>query len=241
MSTDVLTAAGLNLHAVFDLAALPESLRAPLAGHDPRCRQLILIGHGGPRLWQAVQESGKNSGKESGIVSENPIDDFTRRTVGQWAAEQLAGRAWEIVYPEASDTPRPMPKTLDLQALGKLAGWHHDSPIMLGVNARWGSWFAYRAVLLAESDFAPTAKDLAPSPCVSCRDRPCIAACPARAIGAGRFDLAACLSYRQSPASRCAETCVARLACPVAPGERYPEAQIAHSYGASLRLMRRAG
>jgi len=221
-----LDAVGFNLHAVFDLATLPAAVLEPLAGHDPRYRQLILLGHGGRRLWEAV--------RASGIESANPIDDFTLRTVGEWAAEQLPGRVWEAVYP-AHDSARPV----GLQALGKLAGWHHDSPFMVGINAQWGSWFAYRAVLLAESDFTPTPRVDCGAPCPACAAKPCIVACPAGAMGDGRFDLKRCLDYRSSPESRCALACVARNTCPVAPEHRYPEAQIAHSYGRSLRLMAR--
>ena len=220
----ILDAAGLNLQAVFDLAALPAPIKAPLAGHDPRYRQLILLGHGGRRLWERVLASG--------ITSADPIDDYTLRTVEAWAAEQLAGRAWEAVYP---DHHRARP--VGLQALGTLAGWHHDSPFMVGVNDRWGSWFAYRAVLLAESDFAPTPRAATVSPCLNCRGAPCIAACPAGAMDDGRFVLNRCLDYRRLPDSCCRATCVARVSCPVAPEHRYAESLLSHTYSVSLQMI----
>lgn len=222
-----LDAAGLNLHAVFDLAALPAAIKAPLAGHDPRYRQLILLGHGGRRLWERV--------RASAIDSANPIDDFTRRTVGQWAAQQLPGRAWELVYPDHERPP------VGLQALGQLAGWHFDSPFMVGINDRWGSWFAYRAALLADSDFAPTRPARRVSPCVTCATTPCVTRCPGAALGAPGFDLAKCVAYRQSPASACRETCVARVSCPVADEHRYSADQLRHCYTISMRWIERRG
>ena len=226
LDASCLNADGLNLQAVFDLAALPATVLEPLHGHDPRYRQLILLGHGGSRLWQQVQVSG--------IASEHPIDDFTRRTVGEWAAGQLPGRAWKIVYPDHQST-RPV----GLQALGKLAGWHHDSPFMVGINPQWGSWFAYRAVLLADSDFAPTPRAETVSPCLSCVGSPCIAACPGAAMDDGRFALDRCVTYRQSQGSRCQTSCLARLRCPVAAENRYPAAQMAHTYAISLQMIAR--
>lgn len=222
-----LDAAGLNLHAVFDLADLPEAILAPLAGHDPRYRQLILLGHGGRQLWEKVQASG--------IDSADPIDDFTLRTVREWAGQHLAGRAWEAVYPDHERPP------VGLQALGQLAGWHHASPFMVGINDRWGSWFAYRAVLLADSDFAPTPPARLGSPCPSCVVRPCITRCPAPAVGDDGFALAKCVAYRQQQDSACRATCLARVACPVAEQHRYPVDQLRHCYSISMRWISRRG
>ena len=213
----LLNAAGLNLLAVFDIAGLPDAIRATLPEGK---RQLILIGHGGPRLWAAVQAAGIN-----GTKSEHPIDDFTVVTVRRWAAVHFGGAKFEILYP--GDAP------VGLQVLGRLAGWHHDTPFMVGINATWGPWFAYRAALVTDTDFAPTAPMTGTSPCQSCAAKPCITACPPGAAGE-RFDLKGCIDHRCSKGSTCAETCLARLACPVRPEHRYPVEQIRHSYGRSL-------
>ena len=113
-----LNAAGLNLQAVFDLAVLPAAMRAQL---DPenRYRQLILIGHGGRSLWEKV--------KVAGLSSERPIDEFTTATVEAWFAMQLPGVSHGVVYPGDG--------AVGLQSLGRLAGWHYESPFRVGVNA----------------------------------------------------------------------------------------------------------
>lgn len=212
--------AGLNLQAVFDVAALPEEVAASLEraapGHGRR--QLILLGHGGRRLWQAVQAAG--------LDSDHPIDDFTIASVGRWFAAVCPGRDFHLLYP--GDAP------VGLQQLGRLAGWHHPSPFMVGVRQQWGSWYAYRAALLADSDFPPTPPLQEASPCASCAPRVCIEACPAGALAGGRFDLAACVAWRRLPASPCRHTCLARLACPVGREHRYEPAQIRHTYAQSL-------
>ncbi|HEX6734134.1 MAG TPA: hypothetical protein VF096_04920 [Azonexus sp.] len=215
-----LAQAGLNRQHVFNLADLPPTLQEalqPLPGE----RQLILLGHAGRRLWDCVQAVD--------LSGEHPIDDYCRQTVARFFAEQLPGETYRLPYP--GDTP------IGLQALGTLAGWHRTSPFMVGVDAEWGSWFAYRAVILCATDFAPTPVIEAPSPCLDCRDQPCIAACPAGAAGTP-FNLAACTDERLRVDSGCAYGCLARNACPLGAEHRYVEAQIRHSYAQSLAMLR---
>ena len=218
---EFLDAAGLNRQHVFDLAALPAAITAPLAPL-PNERQLILLGHSGRRLWQQVQAAG--------IGGEHPIDDYTLQTVRRWLADSLPGRHYRVLYP--GEAP------IGLQALGALAGWHQPSPIMVGVDAEWGSWYAYRAALLVDADFCPTPRVDRSSPCQDCTTRPCLAACPAGALAGGRFDLATCSRYRLQTDSACAVACLARQACPVGVEHRYEPAQIEHSYRRSLAAIR---
>lgn len=218
--------AGLNLQAVLDLDTLPTEIVAELRRrHDPaqRYRQLILIGHAGKTLWDAV--------KASGIRSENPIDDFSVRTVKQWFSAHFADNAHEVIYP--GDIP------VGLQALGKIAGWHHASPLKIGIQQEWGTWYAYRVVLLADSDLAPSQPVHSESPCVRCAEQVCIVSCPAGALDGGVFVLQKCLAYRQSPASRCQATCIARVSCPVGAEHRYDDEQLRHTYSISLQNIAR--
>lgn len=214
--------AGLNRQAVFDLDALPADIAAPLrAGSNARFRQLILLGHAGRRLWEAV--------KTSDVDPEHPIDDFTMRTVRRWFADKHPQHTYDIIYPGS--------QTIGLQRLGQLAGWHHATPFMVGIDPKWGTWFAYRAVVLADTAFAPTRSVEGEHSCMSCKDKPCITACPANALEGGQFDLARCIGYRRQADSRCRETCVSRLSCPIGIEHRYPEEQIRHSYTLSLRAI----
>jgi len=219
----VLNEAGLNLHAVFNLEELPGEMVAELRSRfdsSQRYRQLILIGHAGKTLWESLQASG--------IVSDNPIDDFSVRTVEQWLAEQGAG-AHEIIYP--GEQP------VGLQTLGKLAGWHHPSPFMVGINEEWGTWYAYRVAVLADSDFEPTRPQESRSPCERCRDKVCIASCPGVALDGGTFVLEKCVSYRKQPSSGCRNSCLARISCPVGRQHRYCDEQIRHTYAISMKAI----
>lgn len=213
--------AGLNRQHVFAIDALPEAIRSTL-GDTENFRQLILLGHGGKRLWACVQAAG--------MVDEHPIDDYVVQTVAQIFAEHFADQKYRIVYP--GDGP------VGLQQLGKLAGWHHPSPFMVGIDDEWGSWFAYRAVILADTDFLPFYAVDRSNPCPSCSERPCISVCPAAALANGEFALDKCIAYRRQDGSACQYTCLARSACPVGSEHHYSEAQLRHTYGISLRMIR---
>ncbi len=215
---------GLNLHAVFDVDALPCAMQARLrecTGPAQRYRQLVLIGNAGPRLWASV--------KAAAPAAADPIDEFSIRSVAQWFAAHFGDLPHHRLYPGEA--------LVDLQGLGELAGWHHPTPFKVGIQQRWGTWFAYRVALLADTALAPTEARRGASPCDTCRDTPCIPACPAGAMAGGEFSLASCIAYRRQPASRCAATCVARLSCPVGAEHRYAEEQIRHGYSNSLKMI----
>ncbi|MGE5946610.1 MAG: hypothetical protein ACM35F_07945 [Betaproteobacteria bacterium] len=216
--------AGLNRQHVFDLAALPEDMAAAL-GIRPGERQLILLGQGGRLVWERIQVDG--------CTGEHPIDDYTLRTIRRCFAEHLPESRYRILYP--GDHP------VGLQALGTLAGWHHASPFMVGIDGEWGTWYAYRAVILADTDFRPSPAVDRNSPCASCGDQPCIGACPAGAMAGGAFALDKCRAFRTRDDSPCAFTCLARLACPVGSTHRYDAGQLDHAYTASLRTLREYG
>jgi len=234
---------GLNRQHVFNLADLPPKVTTTLGDTTPYC-QLILIGHGGKALWEYV--------KAARIGGADPIDDFTLRTIREWMSECQPDSRYAILYPG--------PQPIALQRLGALAGWHHAAPFMVGIDGEWGTWYAYRAVVLADTRFAPSpaldrapsARDTVPgstrnikevplgdsSPCVACQDKPCVAACPASAMAGGVFSLQKCVAWRKQDGSTCALTCLARVACPVGSDHRYCTEQLAHTYSISLQTIR---
>ncbi|MFZ5601431.1 MAG: hypothetical protein ACOY7J_03175 [Pseudomonadota bacterium] len=218
----ILSRSGLNMQAVFNTAALPPDLQQKLAALEPEAshyRQLLLIGHGGGTFWQ----------RSRGFVARtgHPLDEFAVDTVQRFLADAAPGARYRVLYPGASLIP--------LQTLGQLAGWHHPSPMMVGINDYWGTWYAYRVALVADTDFAPSVRVNSASPCTTCVEKPCLAACPAGALRArDGLHLERCLDHRTAPASSCGGTCLARVACPVAPQHRYPDQQIDYHYRYSL-------
>ena len=218
---DVLNHAGLNRQHVFDLAALPADLVAPLepATHE---RQLILFSHAGRRLWECVQAEG--------IHSAHPIDEYSVRTVQSWLMQALPQARSRRVFPGT--------QPIGLQRLGAIAGWHRAAPFMVGIDSVWGSWFAYRVAILTDTALPASPPIDNGYPCDNCVDKPCISACPAGALASGSFNLAACNAGRLATDSHCALACLARNACPVGAEHRYDESQIRHSAAGSLATIR---
>jgi hypothetical protein len=220
--------AGLNRQHVFALAQLPQDLLAPLAvqAHE---RQLIVLALAGRRLWERLQAQGPGG--------DDPIDDYSLRVAASWLAAAAPGARYRFVYPRGL----PEGRHLGLQRLGALAGWHHAAPFMLGVDAQWGSWFAYRVAILADTCFPATPVAASAHPCLSCDDKPCIGACPAHALDQGVLQASACRTQRLREPSPCALDCPARQACPVGAGHRYAPDQIRHGAERSLEALRRWG
>lgn len=216
-----LNAQGLNLQAIFNLEDLPPDVLAALpVDRNGPYRQLLLVGQRGGLLWQQLALQGMDG--------EDPIDTFSQTQVSAWLNQQHPGQRFRFVFPGAT--------AVGLQRLGTLAGWHHPSPFMVGVNSEWGSWFAYRAVVLTDTAMVPTAPLVSTSPCPACASRICVSRCPANALSDG-FNLSACLDYRRQPGSACQDRCLARNSCPVGEVHRYSDAQISYHYGQSMKVI----
>lgn len=217
--------AGLNRHHVFNLSDLPADVLVPLSPSIQE-RQLILLGHAGRRLWTRVQSEG--------VDALHPIDDYSVRTVENWLRQALPQAQARFVFPQGL----PEGRHIGLQQLGTLAGWHHAAPFMVGVDARWGSWFAYRAAIVTNTQLQPSVAENSEHPCLNCRDKPCINACRGQALGSGALDMQACFSQRLKTDSVCALSCPARQACPVGAEHRYEDSQIVHGAKYSLAAIR---
>ena len=104
------------------------------------------------------------------------------------------------------------------------------SPLGILTHPRYGLWHGYRAALaFAEAFTESDAKEVPRAPvCEGCRDKPCLTACPADAVTAGGFDVAACRRHLASEEGRTCldEGCRARAACPVGRDYTYPADQI---------------
>jgi len=227
LRSDLLDKQGLNLHAAFDVKSLPENIVNQLPPHAKNYQQLILVGHGGSKMWSVMRDQIKKK--------TDPIDEYSVNCVRQWMHIECPENRYEIIYPSGE-------LAIPLTKLGVLAGWQQESPLLIGINRRWGLWFAYRVALLADTNFEvvvaegsvfdPSVKQS--SPCTNCVGKECVQACPAKAIKGNKLDLNTCVVYRQEDASLCKDRCVARLSCPVKTEHQYTEEQIVYHYTRSL-------
>ena len=220
---------GLNLHFVFDIQQLPQSILKELEQQNSDLNdftQLILVAHAGKPLWETLAVNGMTQLQKQ---SSDPIDDFTVSSINGWFKQHHPTLNKKIIYPSTLPTP--------LQALGQLAHWHHPSPFLVGINNLYGTWFAYRAAVLCNSDFITSEPIKSQSPCTSCSSKACITQCPAQAVSEVAFNMDACLQYRLKENSLCQHTCLARVACPVGKSQQYTDEQIRYHYGVSLKMI----
>jgi hypothetical protein len=227
-----LRANGLNLLAVFDCAELPGRIRSAISrsGVDPTDYQrLVLVGHAGGQFWAGLKRA---VGTVSIAESDHPVDDCSKANVQNTVKDYWGGAAIEMLYPGEPAFP--------LQQLGRLAGWHHDSPLGIGIHRVHGLWFAYRAAFVIDAPLPLRKEPVTPSPCETCRTHACVDACPA---GAVRFsepiDTDACINFALAANSPCRETCRAREACPVAPQDSYGREQITYHYRRAIATIER--
>ncbi len=176
--------------------------------------QLLVFGHGGHSLWQHVK-----------IEGEDPIDQFSVSQLTRFM-ERINCADYEFLYPGDH---------LNLLDIGSQLGWYHISPMGIGINPQFGTWFAFRGVIAANTDYELSAKQTHDSPCVTCSDKPCVDACPVGAVQReGSFKLDRCITERTREGSGCAHQCLARNACPVGTEHQYTAEQIRYHYGRSL-------
>ncbi|RLP54056.1 MAG: hypothetical protein D6160_11980 [Ketobacter sp.] len=225
LSSALLTESGLNMQAVFALDQLPLSIKESIRSKVPELGSggsLLLVGNGGPFFWRYLNK------RKRPLI--DPVDRVAVQLVNQYVSAQWPQANARFLYP-GKQVP-------DLQHLGKLAGWHHDSPLKIGINPTWGLWFAYRALVVLDNELPVTSRVLSGSPCDSCVGKPCIQSCPANALEPGEDYLKRCGQYRVQAASSCKSTCLARLACPVQVRSRYDQSQIHFHYTHSLEHIR---
>jgi hypothetical protein len=221
--------AGLNLVAIFDCESLGPEITESIdtTGFAPLADcQLMIIANGGSHFWREMLTD--NIDLEAVA---DPVDHYVLDVISRSFNDDTAFR---VIYPGNHFVP--------LASLGKLSGWHHDSPLGLGIHEKFGLWFAYRSMLVTKKLFTASSQlsvNNTLSSCESCLDKPCVESCPASALAGQHLDIGRCITHRKSEQSTCQATCHARLACPVGREYRYGAEQIAYHYQHSLKSIRR--
>ncbi len=209
---------GVTSTATYD-AIVPAAHR--LARIAPGMRSAIVIGNGGRAFWDAFQRAAP-----AGL---DPLDAFTR-TVVRAATDPLPAGA-RVVYPfDHPGTP------VSFVHLAECAGLGRRSLLGVLVHPEYGPWMALRAALLVPEALTPSPVP-AFDPCPSCVERPCIAACPAGAVGATGWDVPRCMTHRLAVVDDCADQCHARVDCVYGRAHRYPpEAMAFHQASARATM-----
>lgn len=179
----------------------------------PRTRTLLLLGPAGPGFWPHLKAQPEWDG------APDPVDRWSRRVIGRMACDlgakalfPFGGPPWHPFFQWALRTGR---------------SW--ESPVRLLVHDRAGLFASYRGALALRETVdlpPPTAK-----PCDTCAAKPCLTACPPRALTGAGYDVPACRAFLGTPPGDVclSQGCRVRAACPVSQAHaRMPEQSAYH-------------
>lgn len=174
-------------------------------------RTLLMIGPKEPGFWPHLTAQPEWDGRP------DPIDRWSRRVIGQLACDIGA----KALFPFGGPPYHPFYQW----ALRTGRVW--DSPVRLLVQASQGLMVSFRGALAIKDVVAVPPP--ATRPCEAC-DKPCLAVCPAGALGAGGYDVPACHAYLAAGERDCMKSgCLVRRACPLsATYARMPEQSAYH-------------
>lgn len=203
--------AALSPHGIFLRGVLNFEGDGPEISRG-RARTVVLLGNIGESIWPAFEDWRRRHPDVP-----DPLDTWSVEIIRP-IASALGGIAW---FP--SEKPWQPFQQWAMRAEGlKL------SPLGILVHPDYGLWHGYRGAIGFLERIEHPSAEFRPHPCDHCRDKPCLTTCPANAVRADRFNVAACRSYLGSAGEgACMQTgCVARNACPVGTEHRYPAEQL---------------
>ncbi len=164
---------------------------------------IFLLGPHEPGFWKAF-----TAAPEYSDGAPDPLDRWSKRVIGGLAAD------WGGMPVFPSDGP-PYPPFI---AWSIASGHAWQSPVGLLVHDRAGLMVSFRGAVKIPG-YLPLGEP-GVFPCDRCPDQPCRTACPAGALAAETYDVAACKSHLNGPDSTACMTrgCNARRACPISAG-----------------------
>jgi len=172
---------------------------------------VVLLGPHEPGFWAHFTASDEYRDGQA-----DPLDRWSLRVISD-LANTLDVMAF---FPFGGPPYQPFTKW------ARASGRAHISPVGLLVHDHAGLWLSYRGALgLKQRLDLPETR---PNPCLSCKNKPCLSACPVSALQAHRYDVAGCKADLENPENDCmSRGCAVRRACPVGQGFGRSEAQSA--------------
>ena len=199
-------------YAQIEAAAQAAGLAVFGGFHPETGGTLVLLGPAEPGFWQLITESLEYGDADA-------VDQWSLRVIGG-LAEDLDASA---LFPFGGPPYQPFVSW----ALASGRAW--ASPVRILVHDRAGLWVSYRGAVALRDRLALPAPAL--NPCESCAARPCLSACPAKALTGEGYDLPGCHAYLDTEGGHAclSSGCGVRRACPVSQAYgRLPEQSAYH-------------
>lgn len=177
-------------------------------------RTLLLLGPAGAGYWAHLTAQ-----PEWRDGAPDPVDRWSRRVIGRMACDLRA----KALFPFGGPPWHPF------VAWALRTGHVWESPVRLLVHDRAGLFVSFRGALALRETL-----DLPPPgarPCDACAARPCLSACPPRALTGAGYDVPSCHAFLDTaPGRAClAGGCRVRAACPLSePHARMPAQSAYH-------------
>ncbi len=186
---------------------------------------IVMLGSAGGSLWPHFRAA------PEARLADHPLDAWTRRVAGALAEEWGA----TVLFPFGG------PPHFPFQRWARRAEPVHHSPLGLLIHPEYGLWHAYRAALAFSARIPLPPRRTSPSPCATCTDKPCLAACPVGAFTTDGYDVPGCAAHiRTEAGSECmTRSCLARRACPVGREYAYGPEHAQFHMAAFLRARQR--
>ncbi len=203
---ELLQPTGLLLLGSFAVSATD---KVPDLEDGRSARELLIIGNGGSSFWEVFSNSSEY--RDGGP---DPLDRWSKRA-GKFLARKLDGLA---IFP--FDGPPYLP----FQSWAKKTGQIVPSRVSMVIHVRFGLWHAYRfALALPELPENLSVESGYQSPCIECREQPCLKACPVEAFDGESFKADQCVDYLAQDAETVCRTlgCEARRSCPAGKAYTY--------------------
>ena len=184
------------------------------------CRTLLMLGPDEHRFWpQFIRSEEYLDGRP------DPVDRWSARVIGDLAT--ITGA--QALYPFGTAPYLPFYQwALRTQSI-------HVSPVRLLVNQGQGLFISFRGALALRGRIDLPAA--IPSPCTECEAKPCLVACPVRAMGDHDYSDPDCRAYASSHEGQgCLEHgCAVRRACPASSNAGRRSAHSAYHMSEFLR------
>ena len=175
-------------------------------------RSLVLLGPREPGFWPRFVES-----PEWQDGAPDPMDRWSRRVIENLARDFAA----QPVFPFGG------PPYWPFYSWALRTGRSFASPVRLLVHDEAGLFFSCRGALALREVLPVQASR---SPCEDCEARPCLTACPPRALTVNGYDVPACHAFLDTAAGAAclSRGCAVRRACPRSQGHARMEIQSAY-------------
>lgn len=229
---------GLNLIGTTPVAAYEALVPSQyhVAALLPQAKTVVVIGNGGGEFWSRFRAYCQ---ARPGYLQarEHPLDEYTVETIENALAPclQSSEAVYRYLYPFRFWT-----EPVSFMHLARAAGLAGPSILGVVIHPEYGPWLALRAALLIDQHLSALPAAPGFDPCPTCRERPCMTACPATAISREQgWDIPTCVQHRLRSPNDCTTHCHARYECIYGRAHRYPLDELQYHQQRSFAEMRK--